>query len=444
MSASHTSKHPRKDLKRQDIGDFKPERIDLSWDIAEHLLHDNFFLHHYASLTSYIKNFVEHVFKPGGSPIQGSVWPSAGENNIHLESIVSEIARPDPYDQNPWDDLMKCRAKRSCVMRAVLMRIFTDQVFSQLLFGADQKQKEMLHHQDKQFMKDDGFRRTKMRSTTVQMMLGHTYGIPPCFWSEVDKLALKVLILVLPVLNWTRKTWPSGEELIDVKDVYQSIHSCVAYAAWFAVQARRSPSMLKFTWLSPGDRYLPDQIELCEKLYQSRRKIVEREYDEALSSRISVSAGSAPPGLPPNRVARVMISVVPRLEKLDITVAPDIGAAVGHTVNTLADHRVVYYHGLQGESDDQLLFRSSLAEHSLSLRPRRLFSPGAFLRGSRRHAFRYMMFVAEILCYCFVVVCILQFLRETGETTTKTFPPKEKNSDSDVRTSPAQFWAFPS
>ncbi|KAL0935225.1 uncharacterized protein CTRU02_209816 [Colletotrichum truncatum] len=363
---------PKKGLKWHDVSEFKPKRLELSWNLPEHRLDDEFFLHHYSSLTSHLKNLVATIFNTGETPTQGFVWSvGTGNHDGHLERIIGEIGRPNPWDSCPWDDLMECKAKRLCVMRGVLMKVATDQLFSQLLFGADEKQVEILRRQDEEFLQDEGFRRTRLRATTVRMFLDHTDGIPPRFWADVEKIALTTLAVILPVLNWVRRTWPPNEEIPDIKMIYQSLHDSLTYAAWLSVNIRLSSSVLRFTWLQPGERYLPDQVELCAGLHGNSRSDKpghqsdqELEYAVASPSRFERRKPSL------TRLARVMISVVPRVQRYRV-VNSGSGEPIGHTVTNLVDPRVVYYYGLQDDTEDNNLFKCTLLEHSVASKPNR-------------------------------------------------------------------------
>ncbi|KAJ0287605.1 hypothetical protein COL940_002448 [Colletotrichum noveboracense] len=219
-------------------------------------------------------------------------------------------------DPTPWEDLMTSKAKRFCVMRAVIMLVLEEQVFSELLFGATKKQAEQLHAQDSDYCHDG-------------------------------------------VLNWVRRTWPPDQDMPDIKTIYQEIHNCLAYACWFAVHKQRASSVLEFTWLHPGDQYCPDQIELCPAGLQRAL---------AASADASSALGSNTQNASPARIARVMICVVPRLDIIK-SVECD-GEAVGHTVTTLADTRVVYYLGLMDPDADDEVFKWSLMEYSMTLQPK--------------------------------------------------------------------------
>ncbi|KAF6829776.1 hypothetical protein CPLU01_07734 [Colletotrichum plurivorum] len=374
----------RQDLKLQEIGDFKPKRLELEWNIPDHDLDNVFFEYHCKSVVSNVKGLVETLFKCGTQPTQGSAWSmDTGDYNFCLESIIEQIARPDPLDPDPWDDLLKPEAKLFAVMRGVIMKVYTETMFLICSFGADKAQKKLLSTQSKAFLKDEGFRRSEVMAQTTRMFLGNSQGVPPFFWLEVDKLALRILLLILPVINWARRTWPPEEELIDIKTMYEHIHHCVAYAAWFSVNIKLSSSPFLFSWPSPGDRYMPDQVELCPALYsRSRLTNTERDFDETFQRAVDAPRGSQAPTPPPRRLARVMISAAPCVQIFRPVRDEESGEPIGQNVKTLTNAHVVYYHGLENNRDDEKLFMGiSLVEHARALKP---FSIRSIRERSRR------------------------------------------------------------
>lgn len=149
----------RQNLNLDDLRAFEPGRLDLQWITPSQRLDDQFFTEHYASVASNIKQLVKNLFRCGDLPPDGSVWATTRKHHgekFHLERIVGMVARPDPMDPTPWEDLMTSKAKRFCVMRAVIMLVLEEQVFSELLFGATKKQSEQLHAQDSDYCHDGG------------------------------------------------------------------------------------------------------------------------------------------------------------------------------------------------------------------------------------------------------------------------------------------------
>ncbi|KAK1595858.1 uncharacterized protein LY79DRAFT_667809 [Colletotrichum navitas] len=344
-----------KDLK--DLGGFFPSRLPLEWDLSGHGLTDKFFADHYAAFVSNVKLHVDDMFRVGGLPLQGSVWAISTERkNRDLEHIIRAIARPNPSDPNSWDELMVCNEKRMAVMRAVFVKIYSEQLFSMQLFGADDTQRRTLVRQDEEFIGHEGFRRSKLRATTVRMILAETHGLPPLFWAQVDQFACRVFKLLHPVLTWVRMTWPENGTNPSIRSIFQMIHKDTAYAAWLAVNVRMSPTILNFDWKLPGERYLPKQVEVYPEVYtRHRREVTERESSEG--SRY----GMAHPGCnnpnPPARTARVMISVVPLVQRISIVGGDNGEEPLGFQKATLIAPRVVYYHGLDNDQDDAAQFK---------------------------------------------------------------------------------------
>lgn len=147
----------RQDLKLQDIGDFEPTRLELDWNIPDYHLDNAFFEYHYRSVVSNVKGLVETLFKYGTQPTQGSIWSmDTDDDNICLESIIEQIARPDPADPDPWDNLLRSEEKLFTVMRGVIMKVYTEAMFLICFFGASKAQKKILSMQSKAFLQDEG------------------------------------------------------------------------------------------------------------------------------------------------------------------------------------------------------------------------------------------------------------------------------------------------
>ncbi|OLN81738.1 hypothetical protein CCHL11_06879 [Colletotrichum chlorophyti] len=352
---------------------FQPQRLDLTWDVSDNQLTDEFFHQHLTNLISNVKLHIDVILKTGDLPKPASVWSiRPSPSNLELERCIDAVARPDLLDDNPWDDLIACDVKRMAVMRGVIMGVYERQVFSEHLFGADDKQLKALQDQDETFLQHDGFRRAHLRATTTKMLLAETHGVPPLFWEKVDKLATRVFRLILPVVIWATETRPEGSNDADIRQVFAAIHIDVAYAAWISVLVRLSPSILRFEWKRPGDRYLPDQLQIYpDILFNSQRGHWDRDAAAALTR----SKNAFPPGSkvagPPARNTRVMICVVPLIERLRL-VGDDMGGEpFGFERIVLQDCRVIYYHGLEDDGKDREEFRKPLCHNQHHQRRRK-------------------------------------------------------------------------
>lgn len=202
----------------------------------------------------------------------------------------------------------------------------------------------------------------------MRMILTETHGIPPLFWAQVDNYATRMFKLLLPVLIWVGRTWTENAES-PVHMIFQMLHSDFAYAAWLAVNVRLSPTVFHFEWHQPGDRYLPEQIELYPEVYtESRFSSLKYGFDGILTRGVR-SSRSRRSG--PARTARVMVSVVPLVQRLRLIDDDDDKGACGFQRVTLLDPRVVYYHGLDNEEDDVAQFSTTLLNYSSRVKLRR-------------------------------------------------------------------------
>ncbi|WQF87316.1 hypothetical protein CDEST_12330 [Colletotrichum destructivum] len=374
----------------KELEGFLPNRLPLQWNLPESQLTDDFFAKHYTAIVSDVMLHVGDMFRVGDIPPQGSIWTiDAGRKDGDLESIVRPIARPSPSDPNPWDDLMACSTKRPAVMLAVFMEIYSRQLFSVQLFGADDKQRQTLTCQDEQFIGHEGFRRSKLRATTVRTFLDETHGLPPHFWAHVDQFASRVFKLLHPALTWVRMTWPKNGNNPSIRSVFQRIHQDTAYAAWFAVNVRMSPAVLEFDWRLPGERYLPDQAELYPEVYRKhQREVLERERNKPLTGGVARRGRDDPK--PPKRTARVMISVVPRVQRFTLIAGAEGEKPLGFHKTTLLPPQVVYYQGLDNDQDDAAQFRQG---------------PPKYL--SRRNLLMRALYIPSIICFVISIVLLV-------------------------------------
>ncbi|TEA14678.1 hypothetical protein C8034_v003108 [Colletotrichum sidae] len=325
----------QKDVTPKDLIDFKATRLELQWNVPAAHLNDEFFGHHFRTIASSLRHVVEKLFEKGSRDFDDSPWKG---KNAYLEKFIDQIARPDPLDAAPWDDLLKCPMKRTAVLRGAILRIIADTVLNDYLVGAEEDETKILREQDENLITDDDFRRTKMRQETVDMFLSHHQGVPPNFWPYVDKHTMKILVVILPIWNWVRRTWPAEKKIPDIKMAYELLHHSVAYACWFAVNVRRSPSVLTFDWPAPGERYTPAQVEVYPAVH-SASKVANTEND--FRAVLEASATNRP-AQATQRTARVMVAVVPKVDMFSV-----VDGQHGYNIFRLLDARVVSYHGLR-------------------------------------------------------------------------------------------------
>lgn len=84
-----------------------------------------------------------------------NLWKQAGVSDqfVHYASLV---ARQDNNHPAGWDVLLAKGRYRKFLMVAVLVRLLQEQVFDELLFGADRGTKRMLEAQDECYIEMDG------------------------------------------------------------------------------------------------------------------------------------------------------------------------------------------------------------------------------------------------------------------------------------------------
>ncbi|KAJ4388351.1 hypothetical protein N0V85_007649, partial [Neurospora sp. IMI 360204] len=179
-----------------------------------------------------------------------NLWKQAGVSDqfVHYASLV---ARQDNNHPAGWDVLLAKGRYRKFLMVAVLVRLLQEQVFDELLFGADRGTKRMLEAQDECYDEMDGYVRTVMRSQSVRAALGE-YILTPEFWPEVDKLAIQTTALFSPLLRFMDAEF---EKRIDPLEFHQEIHDIIAESGYFNIAMRLSRDVFRFNWPLPGDAW---------------------------------------------------------------------------------------------------------------------------------------------------------------------------------------------
>ncbi|KAK3388880.1 hypothetical protein B0T20DRAFT_385801 [Sordaria brevicollis] len=177
-----------------------------------------------------------------------NLWKQAGVSD-HFVHYASLVARQDNNHPAGWDVLLAKGTHRKLLMAGVLVRVLQEQVWDDLLFGADRNTKRMLEAQDECYIDMDGYARTELRSQAVRTALGE-YILTPNFWPAVDKLAIQTTALFSPMLKFISNEF---EIRIDPLEFHQDIHDIVAEAGYFNIAMRLSRDVFRFNWPLPGD-----------------------------------------------------------------------------------------------------------------------------------------------------------------------------------------------
>jgi hypothetical protein len=176
-------------------------------------------------------------------------------------------------------------------------------------------------------------------------MLDQTDGEPPNFWQDVDKLAIQMMTLLLPVINDAGPLY--GHKWNGVEAIYQSFHEIIQHAAWLSVCIRASTSMIHFSWRLPGEPFDASQISVSDQRFQESQKLAQKADNELIKN--------APNGAEvkrPMRIIRVKISILPEVTRH--TPGPAKGnVVVGQRIYTLLKPQVVHYWGFLNETEDR-------------------------------------------------------------------------------------------
>ncbi|KAM7188748.1 hypothetical protein V8F20_010465 [Naviculisporaceae sp. PSN 640] len=208
----------------------------------------------YTSLYLRTKKFVDDYFGYGQLPrarkihgIEYSLWLEIPEK---LRRYIALVARQDNTLPWGWDDLLMQRVHREYVIQGVIGKIFERYIWDELLFGANERQLELLEKEDRMTVDLGGFRRTANRADTVRMFLGAETETP-LFWDKVDELTLKIITLLLPVINLLDDHFVKAREQ-SLRVIYQELHYLVTQAGLLAIGIRWSHDIFRFEWPIPG------------------------------------------------------------------------------------------------------------------------------------------------------------------------------------------------
>ncbi|KAL2165341.1 hypothetical protein VTH06DRAFT_638 [Thermothelomyces fergusii] len=321
---------------------------------------------------------------PGGAPGRGgSVWADAGLS----EQFCWFVAQVAVQDNNAggWDVLLTRRRQREHLVAGVIGKILEMEVFDDLLFGADRVQKRMLEAQDECTLDYEGYYRTGLRAQCVRALLG-SGALTPEFWPSVDRLALQITVLLLPLVDLMDEHF-AASQATSLRSVYQDLHAIVAQAGYLSLGIRWSKTIFHFSSPVPGTVWDNDQTNADDRLYRAseaantradaaaekqwksqrarqlaaraeRREAQDRGAGALAALRGFVTGRGPEEGSGggrdandvwhrPSRMGKVQIVVWPMLQRFATVgeIDPRTGTASGESITTISKSRVVYYHG---------------------------------------------------------------------------------------------------
>ncbi|KAK4129417.1 hypothetical protein N657DRAFT_677040 [Parathielavia appendiculata] len=178
-------------------------RFDVRWSDGE--LETDWYEVLYKHLYTKVGKFAKEYFGYGDLPVS---------------EVTDEEEGPD-NNAVGWDALLIKGALRHG--KALEMVVFDD-----LLFGADEVQKNMLVAQDECTLNFEGYHRTELRSECVRAILAE-HTLTPDFWSRVDQVSLQFATLLLPLIHLMDKHFPASQAKA-LRSIYQDLHTIVAEA----------------------------------------------------------------------------------------------------------------------------------------------------------------------------------------------------------------------
>lgn len=194
-----------------------------------------------------------------------------------------------------------------------------------------------------------------MRAEAVKVCLDGVDSQPTGFWPAVDQLALQTTALLLPLIklrdqNSTKEDWPS------LRDLHQQIHNIVAEAGFLSNMMRRSSSVFRIEFPSPGEMWNLDQEHVHDAIYKSSEQ-AGIAYDNDEHQRLAREAQKSKKVLEvqpiPARVARVQIALWPNVKRFAPVKTVKGLPSEGERRSTIIKSQVVYY---SGPEDDNVIY----------------------------------------------------------------------------------------
>jgi hypothetical protein len=235
--------------------------------------------------------------------------------------------------------------------------------------------------------------------------------LTPDFWPCIDRLALQLTTLLLPLIHLLDKHFPASRET-SLRTIHQDLHALVSQAAYMSIGIRRSRDIFRFSSPFPGEVWDLDQEHVDDTIYKQSKALTD-EADKAAERRhrarrrgsrqraesprpltigergralvTSLLNVITPPRNPawgdvdeqdaddlntpnsfrhPSRLAKVQIVVWPMLQRFasGVTVDPVSGTAEGQHITTLFKAQAVYHLGRIDQPGEQYEERPTLEE----------------------------------------------------------------------------------
>ncbi|KAK0731391.1 hypothetical protein B0H67DRAFT_549168 [Lasiosphaeris hirsuta] len=292
--------HGQRDLRDLTSGSWRPTRLGfhIEWPADElgtlwyemvivHLfLRVSVFANTYfgfSDITEPVSGFAENPTKDGIPRL----W-NEGRFSKEFRHYASLVARQD-NNSGGWDVLLSQAVHRKYLVTGIIARVLQAMVFDELLFGADSMQLTMFDAQDKALLEVEGYRRTNLRARTVRAILGSDM-LTPDFWPEVDRLALQLTEMLLPLMRVMDKYFPAsrGESL---RSLHQDLHNIVSEAAFLSIGIRWSHYIFRFDWPLLGQGWEKNQENYDNTPFE--RSTRGTEIEDQIARRKKLAAKSA-------------------------------------------------------------------------------------------------------------------------------------------------------
>lgn len=340
----------------QGLRNFCPTRRSFGFERVEENKPDEFFELHFANLFIEIYALVQKAFCPGPDFRAPGPSPWRKEFSDEFINYVEMLARPDPRAKR-WEMLLRDPSQRSPLLQAVIHKVLHTSIFPSSLFGAHPTHKKIMEESDAALLYVEGFQRSDLHAHMNQTYLKDSDGMPPFFWDEVDKLCTQAYTMLLPAREYAADH--KYFQPMPLRDMYQSLHDIVAYAAWIHVCIRTSSAIVSFDWRIPGEYYNMNVVNLSHEVYESSAlaaKQHEKNYKKKGAKKEYMES-----------TARVKISVAPEITRHKPMIKTR--RSQGMTSYKLMKPHAVFYCGYEEATNETVAFQS-LPDYLYQLRRR--------------------------------------------------------------------------
>lgn len=209
--------------------------------------------------------------------------------------------------------------------------------------------------------------------------------LTPEFWPCVDRLALQLTTMLLPLVRLMDKHFPKSRAK-SLRSVHQDLHTIVSEAAYLSIAIRWSRDIFRFSSPALGAKWDMAKQSVDKAFYDLSRASIDRD------DKIGDDGNTATAREAPGRIARVQIVLWPMLQRYAAAGETDFrDAPEGQHITTLFSPQFVCYCCRTNHPDERRRHHPTLDEW---IRENERRGTWAFVGG-----LSYAIFVASLLLF---------------------------------------------